>query len=54
MVKKLALLTQLVVYKDIIPGYRIRNLSDKEKSAKVRITNEFFDIFNILLSKLII
>ncbi|CAB4424732.1 unnamed protein product [Rhizophagus irregularis] len=34
-VKKLALLTQLVVYKDIIPGYRIRNLSDKEKSAKV-------------------
>ncbi|GBC01545.1 hypothetical protein RclHR1_04220013 [Rhizophagus clarus] len=34
-VKKLALLTQLVVYKDIIPGYRIRKLSDKEKSAQV-------------------
>ncbi|RIA93574.1 nucleolar complex-associated protein [Glomus cerebriforme] len=34
-VKKLVLITQLVVYKDIIPGYRIRQLTDKEKSAQV-------------------
>ncbi|RIB16573.1 nucleolar complex-associated protein [Gigaspora rosea] len=34
-IKKLALLTQLVVYKDIIPGYRIRQLTDKEKATKV-------------------
>ncbi|CAG8752975.1 15297_t:CDS:2, partial [Cetraspora pellucida] len=34
-IKKLALLTQLVVYKDIIPGYRIRQLTDKEKTTKV-------------------
>ncbi|RHZ68806.1 hypothetical protein Glove_293g11 [Diversispora epigaea] len=34
-IKKLALLTQLVVYKDILPGYRIRILSDKEKDVQV-------------------
>ncbi|TPX44216.1 hypothetical protein SeLEV6574_g04632 [Synchytrium endobioticum] len=33
--RKLAFLTQLTVYKDIIPGYRIRPLSEAEKSAKV-------------------
>ncbi|CAG8520607.1 9039_t:CDS:10 [Ambispora leptoticha] len=34
-VKKFAFLTQLAVYKDIIPGYRIRVLTEKEKSVKV-------------------
>ncbi|KAL1919756.1 uncharacterized protein VTP21DRAFT_1687 [Calcarisporiella thermophila] len=34
-IKKLALLTQLAVYKDIIPGYRIRQLTEKEKAEKV-------------------
>ncbi|KAI9249766.1 nucleolar complex-associated protein-domain-containing protein [Phascolomyces articulosus] len=34
-IKKLALLTQLAVYKDIIPGYRIRPLTEKEESVKV-------------------
>ncbi|KAI9033758.1 nucleolar complex-associated protein-domain-containing protein [Phycomyces nitens] len=34
-VKKLAILTQLAVYKDIIPGYRIRPLSDKEEGIQV-------------------
>lgn len=34
-VQKLALLTQLAVYKDIIPGYRIRPASDKEREIKV-------------------
>jgi len=28
-------LTQLAVYKDIIPGYRIRQLSESEKNARV-------------------
>ncbi|KAK6098431.1 hypothetical protein MT418_002461 [Batrachochytrium dendrobatidis] len=32
---KFALLTQLAVFKDIIPGYRIRKLTDKELSASV-------------------
>ena len=32
---KLAMLTQVAVYRDIIPGYRIRQLSDKERSTKV-------------------
>ncbi|KAJ3096973.1 Nucleolar complex protein 3 [Phlyctochytrium planicorne] len=32
---KLCLLTQLAVYKDVIPGYRIRPLTDIEKSQKV-------------------
>ncbi|CAG8555523.1 4751_t:CDS:10 [Acaulospora morrowiae] len=34
-IRRLALLVQLVVYKDIIPGYRVRNLTDKEKAAHV-------------------
>ncbi|KAL4916608.1 nucleolar complex-associated protein-domain-containing protein [Aspergillus aurantiobrunneus] len=34
-VKKLALASQAAVYKDVIPGYRIRSLSEEEKSAKV-------------------
>lgn len=34
-VRKLALLSQLAVFKDIIPGYRIRPLTDKEKAEKV-------------------
>ncbi|KAG0220566.1 nucleolar complex-associated protein-domain-containing protein [Mortierella sp. GBAus27b] len=34
-IKKLAMLTQLAVYKDILPGYRIRQLSDKEKGVTV-------------------
>ncbi|KAH7930810.1 nucleolar complex-associated protein 3 [Leucogyrophana mollusca] len=35
MVRKLAILSQLAVYKDIIPGYRIRALTDNEKAEKV-------------------
>ena len=34
-IRKLAILSQLAVFKDIIPGYRIRTLTDKEKSEKV-------------------
>ncbi|GAN09113.1 nucleolar complex-associated protein 3 [Mucor ambiguus] len=34
-VKKLSLLTQLAVYKDIIPGYRIRPLTTIEEEAQV-------------------
>ncbi|KAH6918617.1 nucleolar complex-associated protein 3 [Coprinopsis sp. MPI-PUGE-AT-0042] len=34
-VRKLAVLSQLAVYKDIIPGYRIRALTDAEKAEKV-------------------
>ncbi|KAI0321635.1 nucleolar complex-associated protein-domain-containing protein, partial [Amylostereum chailletii] len=34
-IRKLALLSQLAVFKDIIPGYRIRALTDKEKEEKV-------------------
>ncbi|KAL1744529.1 nucleolar complex-associated protein-domain-containing protein [Schizophyllum fasciatum] len=34
-IRKLAMLSQLAVFKDIIPGYRIRPLTDKEKSEKV-------------------
>ncbi|KAK9766364.1 hypothetical protein K7432_004609 [Basidiobolus ranarum] len=34
-IKKLAFLTQLAVYKDIIPGYRIRKLTEQELSAKL-------------------
>lgn len=34
-VKKLALGTQLAVYKDIIPGYRIRPLSKEDQQAKL-------------------
>ena len=29
------MLSQLAVFKDIIPGYRIRPLTDKEKAEKV-------------------
>ena len=35
MVRKLALLSQLAVFKDIVPGYRIRALTEKEKEEKV-------------------
>lgn len=34
-IRKLAMLSQLAVFKDIIPGYRIRALTDIEKSEKV-------------------
>ncbi|KAJ2355505.1 hypothetical protein GGF43_002647, partial [Coemansia sp. RSA 2618] len=34
-VKRLGLLTQLAVFSDILPGYRIRELTDKEKEMKV-------------------
>lgn len=34
-VKKLALASQAAVYKDVIPGYRIRPLSEEDKNAKV-------------------
>ncbi|KAG5654528.1 hypothetical protein H0H81_001169 [Sphagnurus paluster] len=34
-IRKLAMLSQLAVFKDIIPGYRIRSLTDKEKAEKV-------------------
>jgi nucleolar complex protein 3 len=34
-IKKLALATQLAVYKDIIPGYRIRPLSETDMETKV-------------------
>jgi nucleolar complex protein 3 len=35
MIKKLALATQLAVYKDVIPGYRIRPLSEEDMDTKV-------------------
>ncbi|KAL3496222.1 nucleolar complex-associated protein 3 [Aspergillus germanicus] len=34
-IKKLALASQAAIYKDVIPGYRIRPLSEEETSAKV-------------------
>ncbi|KAI0093628.1 nucleolar complex-associated protein 3 [Irpex rosettiformis] len=34
-IRKLTFLSQLAVFQDIIPGYRIRALTDKEKSEKV-------------------
>jgi nucleolar complex protein 3 len=34
-VRKLAILSQLAVFKDIIPGYRIRSLTEKEKGEPV-------------------
>ncbi|KAF9480132.1 NOC3p-domain-containing protein [Pholiota conissans] len=34
-VRKLAVLSQLAIFKDIIPGYRIRALTDIEKAEKV-------------------
>ncbi|KAM0334258.1 hypothetical protein ACHAQA_001280 [Verticillium albo-atrum] len=33
-IQKLALVTQMAVYKDIIPGYRIRPLAEKQQSEK--------------------
>jgi hypothetical protein len=35
-IRGLALLSQLAVYKDLIPGYRIRQLTAAEESEKVR------------------
>lgn len=35
LIRRLAILSQLTVFKDIIPGYRIRALTDKEKAEKV-------------------
>ncbi|KAF5365756.1 hypothetical protein D9758_003308 [Tetrapyrgos nigripes] len=35
LIRKLAILSQLAVFKDIIPGYRVRALTDKEKAEKV-------------------
>jgi nucleolar complex protein 3 len=34
-IKRLALATQLAVYKDVIPGYRIRPLSEEDMTVKV-------------------
>ncbi|KAJ3331895.1 Nucleolar complex protein 3 [Blyttiomyces sp. JEL0837] len=34
-IQKIGILSQLAVYRDIIPGYRIRPLTDAEKEAKV-------------------
>lgn len=34
-IRKLAILSQLAVFKDILPGYRIRELTEKEKAEKV-------------------
>ncbi|OCH95527.1 nucleolar complex-associated protein 3 [Obba rivulosa] len=34
-IRRLTILSQLSVFKDIIPGYRIRALTDKEKAEKV-------------------
>ncbi|KAI0306372.1 nucleolar complex-associated protein-domain-containing protein [Multifurca ochricompacta] len=33
-IRKLTMLSQLAVFKDIIPGYRIRELTDKEKAER--------------------
>lgn len=35
LIRKLTFISQLAVFKDIIPGYRIRPLTDKEKEEKV-------------------
>ena len=35
MIRKMAMLSQLAVFIDILPGYRIRPLTDIEKSEKV-------------------
>jgi nucleolar complex protein 3 len=34
-IRKLSILSQLAIFKDIIPGYRIRSLTDIEKAEKV-------------------
>jgi nucleolar complex protein 3 len=31
----IAILTELAIFRDILPGYRIRQLTDKEKTVKV-------------------
>jgi hypothetical protein len=33
-VRQMAMLSQLAVFEDIIPGYRIRMLTDKEKNVR--------------------
>ncbi|KAK1232239.1 hypothetical protein PQX77_004613 [Marasmius sp. AFHP31] len=35
LIRKLTILSQLAIFKDIVPGYRIRALTDKEKAEKV-------------------
>lgn len=35
LIRKLAMLSQLAVIVDIVPGYRIRSLTDKEKTENV-------------------
>ncbi|KAL0571688.1 hypothetical protein V5O48_010275 [Marasmius crinis-equi] len=35
LIRKLSILSQLAVFRDIVPGYRIRALTDKEKAEKV-------------------
>ncbi|KAF8628318.1 hypothetical protein AX15_003865 [Amanita polypyramis BW_CC] len=35
LIRKLAILSQLAVFKDIIPGYRIRELTEKEAGEKI-------------------
>ncbi|KAI3610426.1 nuclear export protein noc3 [Moniliophthora roreri] len=35
LIRKLSILSQLAVFKDIVPGYRIRALTEKEKAEKV-------------------
>ncbi|ORX60441.1 nucleolar complex-associated protein 3 [Hesseltinella vesiculosa] len=50
-IKKLTLLTQLAVYKDILPGYRIRPLTEQEMSVKVsKEVKKLRDFEKILLS----
>lgn len=34
-IRKLAILSQLAVFKDIVPGYRIREVTEKEATEKV-------------------
>ena len=35
LIRRLAMVSQLAVFKDVIPGYRIRNLTEGEKAEKV-------------------
>ena len=35
LIRKLSILSQLAIFKDIVPGYRIRALTEKEKAEKV-------------------
>ena len=34
-IRRLTFISQLAVFKDVIPGYRIRELTEKEKAEKV-------------------